>query len=68
MAESLHPMDRVKGRPIFDTHSFKKHSIYSVINHINVRHSRESGDPGQHWIPGQARNDKLHKTYVVVYN
>jgi hypothetical protein len=42
--------------------------IYSVINHINVRHSRESGNPGQHWIPGQARNDKLHKTYVVVYS
>ncbi len=41
--------------------------IYSVINRINVRHSRESGNPGQHWIPGQARNDKLNKTYVVAY-
>ena len=30
------------------------------------RHSRESGNPGKHWIPGQARNDKLSKTYVVM--
>jgi len=26
-----------------------------------------SRNPGKHWIPGQARNDKLHKTYVVMY-
>ena len=42
--------------------------IHSVINRNNVRHSRESGNPEKHWIPGQARNDKLHKTYVAMYN
>ena len=43
-------------------------SIYSFINHNRERHSRESGNPEKHWIPGQARNDKVHKTYVVMYN
>ena len=42
-------------------------SIHSVINRNTMRHSRKSGNPGKHWIPGQARNDNLHKTYVVVY-
>jgi hypothetical protein len=32
------------------------------------RHSRESGNPGKDWIPGQARNDKSDKTYLGVYN
>jgi hypothetical protein len=27
-----------------------------------------SGNPQSHWIPGQARNDKLNKTYDVLYN
>jgi hypothetical protein len=27
-----------------------------------------SGNPGKHWIPGQARNDKLDRTYIVVYS
>jgi hypothetical protein len=26
-----------------------------------------SRNPGKHWIPGQARNDKLDKIYVVMY-
>jgi len=26
-----------------------------------------SGNPKRHWIPGQARNDKSHKIYVVIY-
>ena len=43
-------------------------SIYSDINQSKGRHSRESGNPEMHWIPGQARNDKLHKIYVVMYN
>ncbi len=30
-------------------------------------HSRKSGNPGKHWIPGQARNDKLNRTYVAIY-
>ena len=46
----------------------KKNGAHGAIDHIDVRHSRESGNPGEDWIPGQARNDKLHKTYVVVYN
>jgi len=41
--------------------------IHSVINPSRGRHSRESGNPGEHWIPGQARNDKLHRIYVVMY-
>jgi hypothetical protein len=41
--------------------------IHSVINHNRGRHSRESGNPGKHWIPGQARNDKPAKIYVVMY-
>jgi len=32
-----------------------------------ARHSRASGNPGKHWIPGQARNDEVHKNYVVMY-
>jgi hypothetical protein len=32
--------------------------IYDDINHNKARHSRESGNPGRHWIPGQTRNDK----------
>lgn len=31
-------------------------------------YSRESGNPERNWIPGQARNDKLPETYVVMYN
>jgi len=42
--------------------------IHSDINRSNGRHSRESGNPEKHWIPGQARNDKLDKTYVVMYS
>ena len=42
--------------------------IHSDINGRNKRHSRESGNPEKHWIPGQARNDKLHKIYIVMYN
>jgi hypothetical protein len=41
--------------------------MHSVINHNRARHSRESGNPGKHWIPGQARNDKPAKIYVVMY-
>jgi formylglycine-generating enzyme required for sulfatase activity len=50
--------------------------IHSVIHHNKARHSRESGNPERHWIPpyqvrdrlSQARNDKLPKTYVVMYS
>jgi len=42
--------------------------IHSDINHGNGRHSCESRNPEKHWIPGQARNDKLYKTYVVMYS
>ncbi len=42
-------------------------NIYSDLNHSKGRHSCESRNPGKHWIPGQARNDKLHKTSVVMY-
>jgi hypothetical protein len=43
-------------------------SIHNVINPSKCRHSRESGNPGRNWIPGQARNDKPDKIYVVMYN
>ena len=42
--------------------------IHSDINGRNKRHSPESGTPEKHWIPGQARNDRLHKIYIVMYN
>ena len=41
--------------------------IHSDINHDMGRHSCESRNPEKHWIPGQARNDKLDRTYVVMY-
>jgi hypothetical protein len=40
--------------------------MHSVINRSKARHSRESGNPEGYWIPGQARNDNLHKTYAVI--
>jgi hypothetical protein len=48
--------------------------IHNDINYDRIRHSRESGNPGKHWIPphqvrgrlSQARNDKLHKIRVVM--
>jgi len=43
-------------------------TIHNVINNYRPRHSRESGNPERHWIPGQARNDEAHETYVVMYN
>ena len=42
--------------------------IHGDINHSKRCHSCESRNPGKHWIPGQARNDEVHKTYVVMYN
>jgi len=41
--------------------------IHSVINHSRTPHSRESGKAEKHWIPGQARNDKLHNTCIAIY-
>jgi hypothetical protein len=54
--------------------------IHTDINRIKGRHSRPcfrrgklvpakagSGNPEKHWIPGQARNDKLHNTYMAIY-
>ena len=26
----------------------------------------EGGNPERHWIPGQARNDRLHETYFAI--
>jgi hypothetical protein len=40
--------------------------MHSGINHDKGRHSCESRNPGKHWIPGQARNDELEKTSVVM--
>jgi hypothetical protein len=48
--------------------------MHSFTNHNKARHSRESGNPESYWIPlyqvrgrlSQARNDKLHKTYIIV--
>ena len=47
---------------------FNRILLHSDINHAKDRHSRESGNPGKYWIPGQARNDRTDRTYVVVYN
>jgi hypothetical protein len=35
------------------------------INPGKRGHSRESGNLGKNWIPGQARNDKRAKIHVV---
>ncbi len=48
---------------------------HNAIHRSKEHHSRpvsgygvnSSGNPERHWIPDQARNDKLHKTYVVIY-
>ena len=42
-------------------------SIHSDIHDSKGRHSCECRNPGKHWIPDQARNDKLDWTYVVMY-
>jgi hypothetical protein len=41
--------------------------IQSVINHNTPSHSCENRNPEETWIPGQARNDNLHETCVVMY-
>jgi len=41
--------------------------IHKDVNHRTFCHSRESGNPGRNWIPGQARNDEQGGTYVLVY-
>jgi len=33
----------------------------NAMNCSSARHSREGGNPGKHWIPGQAPNNKLHE-------
>ena len=43
-------------------------AIHGDINHFTLCHSRECGNPGRSWIPGQARNDKQERNYVVMYN
>ena len=47
---------------------FETASIISSNNYTKDCHSREGGNPEETWIPGQTRNDKLHKTDVVMYN
>jgi hypothetical protein len=42
-------------------------AMHSDINPGKSRHSRESGNPGKNWIPGQARNDKRDNINVVMY-
>ena len=41
--------------------------MHGDINNNKTRHSRESGNPEQLWIPGQARNDKLDNTYIIIF-
>lgn len=41
--------------------------MYTDVYHNRPRHSRESGNPEEHWIPGQARNDKPAKIYIAMY-
>ena len=40
--------------------------IHNDISRSKGRHSRKSGNPEKNWIPGRARNDKPHKTYVIM--
>ena len=40
-------------------------SVISAPIFIGINSSRNQE---KNWIPGQARNDKVHKTYVVMYN
>ena len=47
---------------------FSLATIHNVINLSKTCHSRKGGNPGKHWIPGQARNDNKEKTYVAVYS
>jgi hypothetical protein len=46
--------------------------MYNDINRGKGRHSRENGPAKggteRYWIPGQARNDKPERTYIVMYN
>jgi hypothetical protein len=41
--------------------------MHRIINLRKFRHSRESGNPGKNWIPGQAPNDKPAKIYVAMH-
>jgi hypothetical protein len=45
-----------------------ENAMDNVINHNKPRHSRESRSPDETWISGQAWNDKLRRTSVVVYS
>jgi hypothetical protein len=38
------------------------------MNLSQGRHSRQSGNLGKNWIPGEAWNDKRHKIHVVMYS
>ena len=42
--------------------------MQSDIKRNRGRHSCESRNPEENWIPGHARNDKLSKTFIVMYN
>jgi len=42
-------------------------TAHSVIPAKLVPAKAGSGNPGRNWIPGQARNDKQERTYVVMY-
>ena len=42
-------------------------NMHSDVNRNQGRHSSESGNPEEHWIPGQARNDKPRGTHVIAY-
>ena len=54
----------------------KNNFIHSDMNRIKnpsflprIKYGiNSSRNPVKDWIPGQARNDKLLKTYVVMYN
>jgi hypothetical protein len=46
----------------------KEISIHRDINSGREGHSCESRNPEKYWIPGQARNDNAHRTYIVTYD
>ncbi len=41
--------------------------VHSGLNLSTGSHSREGRNPGKHWVPGQARNDRPYRNYVVMY-
>ncbi len=44
----------------------KESIIRKDIDYDGACHSRESGNHGKNWIPGQARNDNIQRIYIIM--